>query len=437
MNGRLGGRLLVLLAGAGLAALACTEDATSPAVCPAFCPSRKIITVESLFSNIIERDSSFQGYVEADSAPVMLLASLPEVDSRAIFQTRAVSTRMTIDTGTDTTTGPLVIDSIRLSLTLLRRNLGARNVRLSFYRLPLGLSRTTTFADVAPGFAAAPIRVVNVDSLLAQPGMHDSITGDSVVSLDDTVRRAAVLSLKFDTTQIPFVTADTGRVALGIRVTADSLPYAVLGSTDGGEGPELLWYNRVDSAGVLLVRTAQRQGTDYDGYVFDPPLPASDSTLVIGGIPSSRALLRFAFPRAIRDSTQILRATLILVPAGPINGFAGDSFFVAVRHVAADFGAKSPFAADTVAPHSSLLVPGPLDTLQIEVTNLMRLWQVDTTAVTAAFLQVLALDRASSLALGGSAGATFTRLRLYSSRTPAFRPALRLTYTPRYPFGAQ
>lgn len=436
MSGRHRTRLLLLLGGAGLVALACTEDVTSPPVCPAFCPTGKIVTVESLFSTVIERDSTFQGYVQADSAPVMLLASLPEVDSRAIFETRPVATRMTIDTGTDTTTGPLVIDSIRLSLTLLRRNLAARNVRLAFYRLPLGLTRTTTFADLAPAFAAAPVRVVNIDSLLAQPGMHDSITGDSVVSVDDTIRRAAVVSLKFDTTQIPFVPADSGRVALGIRVTADTLPAAVLGSTDGGEGPEILWYNRVDSAGTLLDRTAQRQGTDYDGFVYDPPPPALDSTLLVGGIPSSRALLRFVLPHGIRDSTQILRATLILVPAGPITGFPGDSFFLVLRHVAADFGAKSPFAADTITPHSPVLVPGPLDTLRIEVTNLLRLWQLDTTATTAAFLQMLALDRSDSVALGGTSGAALTRLRLYSSRTPAFRPALRLTYSPRFPFGA-
>ena len=434
MSARHRARFLLILAGLGLAAWACTEDVTSPGVCPDFCPTGKIATVESLFATAIERDSSFQGYIQADSAPAMLAASLPQVDSRPIFETRPVATRLTIDTGTDTTTGPLVIDSIRLTLTLLRFDAGRRNRRLVFYRLPLGLDRSTSFAGLAPAFAGTPIRVVNVDSLLVLSGQHDSITGDSVVSVD-TVRRSAVISLKFDTTQVPFVVADSGRVALGVRVTADSLASVVLGSTDGGEGPEIQWYNRVDSAGVLLDRTAQRQGTEFDGFVFDPPQPPPDSTLLLGGMPTSRALLRFALPREIRDSAQIIRAVLILVPAGPVTGIPGDSFFVTVRHLAADFGAKSPIAPDTIAPQSALLVPGTIDTVRIEVTTLFRFWQADTAATTAAFLQLLALDRINSSFVGGTEGATLTRLRLYSSRTPAFRPALRLTFVPRFPFG--
>jgi hypothetical protein len=425
---------VLILAGLGLALWACTEDVTSPAVCPAFCPGGKIATIESLFASAVERDSSFQGYVQVDSAPAMLAASLPQLDSRPIFETRPVATRMTIDTGTDTTTGPLVIDSIRLTLTVLRFDVGARNRRLAFYRLPLGLDRSSSFVGLAPAFAGTPVRVVNMDSLLARSSLYDSTTGDSVVSID-TVRRSAVVSLKFDTTQIPFVVADSGRVALGIRVTADSLADVVLGSTDGGEGPEILWYNRVDSAGVLLDRTAQRQGTEFDGYVFDPPQSPPDSTLLVGGMPTSRALLRFALPRTIRDSAQIIRAELILVPAGPVTGVPGDSFFVSVRHLAADFGAKSPIASDTIVPKSPLLVPGSIDTIRIEVTTLFRYWQADTAAATAAFLQLLALDRLDSTFVGGSEGATLTRLRLYSSRTPAFRPALRLTFVPRFPFG--
>lgn len=429
-------RLLLVLTGLGLAALACTEDVTSPAVCPGFCPGNEIVTVESVFSSIIDRDSSFQGYVEAARSPVMLAASLPGVDSRPIFETQPISTRWRIGTDSDTTTGPLVMDSIRLSLTLLRLTSPARNVRLAFYRLPLGLDSTSSFAGLDPAFAAAPVRVVNIDSLLAQPGLRDSVTGDSVVSID-TVRRSAVVSLMFDTTQIPFVPADSGRVAIGVRVAADSQAALALGSTEGVEAPRITWYNRVDSAGVLLSRTPQTQGVRFDSFVFDPPQPAPDSTLVVGGMPTSRALLRFGLPRGIRDSTQIIRATLFLVPAGPIEGLPSDTFFLMVRHLAADLGAKSPIAADTLAPRSPLLTPGVLDTVRIEVTSLLRRWQIDTTAPTAAYLQLLAADRSDSTFVGGAEGGAFTRVRIYGSRTPAWRPALRLTFVPRFPFGAR
>jgi hypothetical protein len=176
--------------------------------------------------------------------------------------------------------------------------------------------------------------------------------------------------------------------------------------------------------------------------VFDPPLAAFDSNLTIGGVPAARALLRIAVPRAIRDSSQIIRATLILVPVVPVPAAPRDSFFLEVNHVATDLGAKSPIANDTIAPKSALLGPGLSDTIQIEVTSLLRFWQFDTTSATTVYLRLLALDRfdstrlrVDSTHLDGFEGSTFTTLRLFSSRTPAFRPALRLTFVRRFKFG--
>src|SRR5947207_6255077 len=37
-------------------------------------------------------------------------------------------------------------------------------------------------------------------------------------------------------------------------------------------------------------------------------------SLAVGGVPSARSILRIAFPRFIRDSSQIIRGTLTLVP---------------------------------------------------------------------------------------------------------------------------
>jgi hypothetical protein len=251
----------------------------------------------------------------------------------------------------------------------------------------------------------------------------------------DSIRNAVTISLKLDTVQAPFVAADSGRLAYGVRVTADAPTNLALGAIEGGEGPEILWYNRVDSAGTLVVRTSQRQGVDFDSFVFDPPPAALDSNLTVGGVPSSRALLRFTLPRAIRDSSQIIRATLIFVPVAPVPASPPDSFFLVVNHVAADLGAKSPPANDTLAPLSPLFGPGLADTVRIEVTSLLRFWQFDTTSATAVYLRLLALDRVDSTSLTGSEGTTFTALRLYSSRSAGFRPALRLTFVRRFKFG--
>ncbi|MGH7537722.1 MAG: hypothetical protein ACREMF_03735, partial [Gemmatimonadales bacterium] len=243
---RHGFRVASGVAALGLAAVACFQDITSPAGCPEFCPGGQIVTIESLLATAIDRDSSFRGYVEQHEAAVMLAATLPTIDSRPVFETGTVATRLRImTTGSDTSTGPIVVDSSQLSLTLVRRDTAAHNLRLAFYRLPVGVDSTSTFSGLAAAFAGSPVRVVNIDSLLALPGRRDSVTGDSVESVD-SVRQSVRLTLKFDTLQLPFVVADSGKLALGVRVTADTLARVALGSSNGGEGPSLRWFNSVD-----------------------------------------------------------------------------------------------------------------------------------------------------------------------------------------------
>src|SRR2546426_599330 len=191
--------------------------------------------------------------------------------------------------------------------------------------------------------------------------------------------------------------------------------------------------SRLDSAGPFVTRK-QPPGAEFDSFVSDPPPPALDSNLTVGGMPSARSLLRVDLPRAIRDSTQIVRATLILVPAVAAQGVPGDSFFVAVNQVAADFGAKSALSSSTALhPDSAPAFVGKQDTVTVEVTNFLRAWQNDTTIPRTLLLrQVIELPTAGSRL---QEGATFSEIRFYSSRAPGYSPALQLTYIPRYPFG--
>jgi hypothetical protein len=427
-------RGVALGAVAALAALACVEDVTSPPSCPDYCPGGQIVTVESLLAGAIVRDSSFTGYRQAPEAFVMLAANQPGLESRPIFQTLPIATRLKIDTGSDTTTGPIVVDSARLTLIWLRRDTTTRTLRLELYRLPLGLDSTSTFAGLAPSFGA-PLRVVNLDSLLALPTLHDSVTGDSILSRD-SLRRVIVVSVKFDSAQAPFTPADSGKVAFGVRVTADSNATLVLGSVEAGEGPRIVWYNRVDSAGTLVSRAAQTRGLLFDSFVSNVAPVTLDSNLTIGGIPSTRTLLRFALPRNMRDSAQIIRATLLLVQAGPPPVLTGDTVFLQLSRLAGDVGAKSPLALDTIGARSPLFLPSGNDTVRVEVTTLLRYWQLDTTAAPAAFVRLIALDRSDTTRIDGLEGTTLTTLRFFSSRTPAFQPTLRVTYVPRIKFGA-
>jgi hypothetical protein len=437
---RRGAVVLVLVA---LAALACYQDPTSPAQCPAFCPGGRLTTVESLLATTVERDSSFQDYVQAHQSLLLLAADLPGIDSRPIFETLPITTRAQIDTGTDTTTGPIVPDSMWLTVKVLRRSAGARNIRLAFYQLPLGLDSTSTLAGLAPGFATAPLRVVNVDSLVTLPGMLDSVTGDSVLAVD-TVRNAITVRLKFLPAQIPYSEADSGRLAIGVRASADSVASVAIESNRSGAGPQTTWFARVDSAGVLVrpdslpkkFAVSQAAGVRFNSFVFDAPAITLDSNLTIGGVPSTRALLRFALPRALRDSTQIIRATLLLVPTGAPLVTTPDSVFLQARRLATDLGAKSPIAADTLVGNSAVFRGVLPDTVRLELTTLFRFWQLDTSAVTAIYVNMLGLDRTDSTRLRGIEAGSLDALRFFSTRAPAFRPAIRLTFVRHLTFGA-
>ena len=459
-----------------LAVWACVEEPTSPARCPAFCPGNKLVAVESLFTDVISRDSTFQGYIVPAHAGFLPLTAEGGIDSRSITQLNVFAPRTLIDS-TDTTTGVKVVDSMKLLVRFLRPDTASRNLRLSFYQLPDSIDSTTTLANLSASFAAPPLRVVNVDSLLNQSSRRDSVTGDTVLTNGSTDTGTAVfanntahvvaLRVKFDSAHAPFNAADSGRLSLGVVVTADNRPTVILGSAEIGLGLRVSWFYRVDSAGKLIrpdsifykCQDSSKPCTkpshppdsvvtnaNFDTFLYTAPALPPDSNLLIGGTPSQRALLRINFPKQIRDSAQVLRAELFLIPTPAAPVVMGDSLLIVVNRVSADFGLKSPIDGDTAIQGTSKPFAGnPTDTVRIELTPLFRAWVSDTTLPTSVFVRLLSLRRLLPSTIGpadttGRAssleGATFTTLRFYSSRTAAFRPVIKLTYVPHIKLGA-
>jgi hypothetical protein len=408
-------RRRLLLIGAALTAAACVEKIAAPGNCPDFCPTGKIDVVDTLLGANISRDSAFRGYVTTIRSPVMLAADLPGfVDSRAIFRILGLGPRYSIST-TDSTTGPILgADSARMQLVVQRRDTGARNLTLRLFRLPITIDTSTKFADLTGPFTDSLVKTVNLDTLIARAGHKDTVTGDSVFV--DTTSHILTLFLKLDTIAGRYVATDSGTVAYGLRVSADSRASIAL-----SRGVSLQWYLRVDSLGTKVARKPAMLEQVFSNFVFDPAAPPIDSTLAVGGVPSARSVLRVTLPRAIRDSSQVIRATLILRAASPVGGAPADSFVMEARSVLADFGAKSPIdprIADTAAIH-----PGTLDTVSVEVTNMLQLWAADTTAPTTMVLR------------SRTEAQSFAEVRFYPSSAAAFRPALRVTFVRRFPFG--
>jgi len=345
------------------------------------------------------------------------------VDGRAMFRINGPGSRFRINPN-DTTTGLILgADSARLRMVISRYDTALTNLTLAFFRLPKTIDSTTTFADVSGAFTDSLLRTLNIDTLLARPNRKDSVTGDSAAV--DTIGHTITLFVKFDSTAARYVGADSGSVAYGIRVSADS-PVSIAITSGLVSGPQFLSrYIRVDSSGVPVSRNMGLGLSAFESFVRNPPPPGIDSTLTVGGAPSARSIIRVAFPRVIRDSSQIIRATLSLVPAVAAAGVPIDSFAVEVHAVLVDLGAKSPIAIDVTHTDSTMIHIGTTDTVQVEVTNVLQAWAADSTQPTTFVLA--ARDEAQS----------FAEIRFYPTIAAAFRPALRITYVRRYPFGGR
>jgi len=340
-----------------------------------------------------------------------------------------VGQRLVVGTGGDTTTGAIVgVDSLRLTVTITRRDTSAHNLTLVYYRLPLDLDSTKTFADLAGAWTTADsLRSLNVDSVYALAGHVDLLRGDSVF-VDTLTNRVTVIA-KLDSAMAPYVVADSGKAAFGIRVVADSRASIALGSVEAGLGPLLTWFAEADSVAKDTVPRSSTVGVRFDSFVFDLLSPSVDttldSTLAVGGMPVARSIMRFALPRLIRDSVQISRATLVLVTARPPEGVPADSFTLSAHGVLADFSAKSPLSPDPSRVATTRVHIGIArgDTVRIEMADILRSWQVDTLAPT-----TLALRQVPE-------GTEFPEIRFEPSTNVALAPALHVTYVKRFPFG--
>ena len=424
---------------------ACAEQSTSPGICPNFCPGGSISIKDTVFAAIIERDSSFRGYIQAYQAPLMIAADSPGViDSRPFFTSGTMFTR--IKRSVDTTTVPVSVDSLRLRLSLMKPSKKTTNLRLKLFTLPVTVDSTADFASLDPFFTAAPVDSVNISALQATPGSTDTlitrfwksaaICGACIDSVRvDTAGNVLLMQadssllvyLKLDTLQAPLSAPDSGRLAFGIRVAADSFASVRLATvqTSSEAGAQFNWYfHYADSTGTKpdsVVHTHQPAATRFDSFVFNPPSPALDSNLTVGGVPSARSLLRVAMPAFLHDSIDIVRATLVLVPVSAVPGIPSDSIELEARNITADLGGKSTLGQ---AFRTAFMHVGSTDTVRLEITPFVLAWSVDTTQVTAIMLRQL------------PEAAAYTQARFYSSRASAFRPALHVTYVKRFQFGA-
>jgi hypothetical protein len=387
---------------AALALVGCQEKLTSPADCPTLCPGGRPEVFEEVFTATIGADSSYSGYVQRHQARSLLVSNgLEGFEERALvrFPARAdsISIRDTLRS--------YIIDSVALSFVVAARDTNVNGLELWVYRVAPGLDSSTTFAAVAPAFVP--------ESLIAAIPIADSVNAGLV----RTVFQGADLS------RVQIAPGDSGRLAVGIRLSAPTVTGVRLGSLAGGTGAVFTTYATLDvpDTDATRLRTIAL-GTAFNTYVSEVPEVSDTTLLAVGGAPSSRSLLRFSLPSRILDSATIVRATLELTPTAPITGLPSDTVLLQARSVLSDVGGKSPVNTSLGRVPADTLQLGS-STVSIEAVRLVELW--------------LGANRPSALVLAlNPEGGSFTKPVFYSTRAadPALRPRLRLSYMRSFAF---
>jgi hypothetical protein len=408
--------------GLGLVIAACQEHLTAPADCPALCPGGTPAIFDTVIDAVVLADSSFPragdpggGYKDRGKGAALLVSNgLAASEDRAVyrFATRgdSVALRDTLRAYT--------VDSAAIVLNLVARDTLVNGLKIVLYRLPLPetVDSARTFAEI--------------DAQLIDANLIDTIAVPDSVNVGTISTRL----IGADVARLGLAPGGDSTLAIGIRISADAPTGVRLGSLGGGTAPSFTSFVTlldVPDTGATLKPSISR-GTVFNTFLTQNPILPDDTLLTVGGEPASRALIRFELPRAFLDSITVLRATLNLTPVRPITGLPTDPATITATGVISDLGAKSVLANPPVSNvvTQDTLPPVQSDTVRLEVTTHLKLWQSSALRPQSIFVSL------------EPEAATFTRAVFFSTRSQApaggsVRPRLRLTYQRAFPFENQ
>jgi hypothetical protein len=414
-------RPLLFTAAAAIAFGACDESLNGGAACPALCPSQQVALRDTTFF-AVDFDTAIAGFPALGSELRHFLAAFGDtLETAMIVRFDSLPNRFNrINVPEDSAI--LAVDSAYIRLTVVRGDTAS------------GLATTVDVYDVDMGGAeeADPTSVTSQMIPSRLIGTR-TIPADSLRdSLRIPIDNAKLLEKIQDTTAI----GKRLRVAIRVRDGSAMTKLTVI-AQDGAGNPHLVFRPSVDTAVPKLTVLAFSRTpadnfelsldmADYLAVIRGPAAPSSD-VFRLGGLPGSRAYLRFDIPSRILDSSAVVRATLELTqrPA-PRSSESRDTVGVAFYGVVA-----TPVLTD-LSRALLFILPGRADTAnvapadsgvrQFEIIDWVRVWR-GTTAAKA--------PRALALAIQEE-GTVGSIIDFFSTEAAAtVRPRLRLTYLPK------
>lgn len=427
-SGRQRAPFVVLALAAAVMLAACQEDYEGGgAACPSLCPEQNVVVFDTTFDPV-ELDTTVSPFPTHGTETELLLARRGDtVDTRPVIRFDSLPTFF----NRGATSGDTVIQFVDSAYVKLRINRGA-----SVFKQPV----TFEVFDV------------------------DTTTGDESTARNDT-STAIERTLFRNDRRIGQITFDTAQITDSIRIPLDNA--ALLDRIVNGKRLRLGF--KATSAGPVQIRIVAYEGgdpavvrflpsadtvfnelqvfprsvvprnqvtlaadlTDYVHVISFPPVP-DGSFLVVGGIPGRRTLIRFDIPARIMDSSNVLRATLILTqrPVPSVDDTTKLSVYpliVTAGTNITDVG-RSAFLTNVPGAGFDSVQFAPRDSgpREIEIVNALRAW-------------ALPISRTSQRGLVLRAGPESVDPRFiafYSSRAAAnLRPRLRVSYSPVRSFG--
>ncbi|HEX5438789.1 MAG TPA: hypothetical protein VFW98_16680 [Gemmatimonadaceae bacterium] len=419
--------MLALVAAGTLGLAACQEDLNGGAACPSLCPEQGLSFKDTVLTGVIDTAVTVRGFPPLGSATQLLMVNTIQGDDTLL--TVAVAR---FDSLKSTYTS---VDSAGVTLTLAQFPAGQDTVFVPGDSLSVRVYNVDTTADVFNTAAIAAL--IRPDRLL--PGAVATIARDTLDSASFALR----IPLPDSLVQRGVVGGKPLRLAFEATTPTQGAVQVDAISGEGGAAPELEYKGRTatDSATVAVpANAAISPGVDIAGLadymvVVRGTPPSDPRFLAVGGLPASRAYLRFDLPPAIVDSTTVVRASLLLtqVPSRaflhpdtvaiiPLAGQASNSV--------TDPAKSALLAAPAGIINLPVLTITPQDSGQraIELVQLLRLWKASAATGN---------QRAVILQFGAE-GLDPRQVLFYStdaSVPDSLRPRLHLSYIPRASFG--
>ncbi|MFL5510717.1 MAG: hypothetical protein ACJ79J_14115 [Gemmatimonadaceae bacterium] len=399
--------------------MSCSENLDSSGVCNVLCPPIGGDVTTLTIDGAVQIDTSVPSGSGLGTESGLFLANrIDTLDTRVILRFDSLPQTF-IPTG-DTARAIQSVDSAYILLRIDTLSIkGPGPVTIEAYDVDTTANDTATAAVLA----------------LFRPDRFISSQTFARADLKDSTRyfisNAAVLS-KIQNKQ---------PLRIGLRATGPVSSQMVISATEIGAPPVMFFRATPDTATKpLTVIEFSRTPTDNPILAFNlrdytviakAPPAGPPGTLTVGGLPSHRVYFRFVVPRAIVDSTTVVRATLILnqIPNNSLD--PTDTINVLPQLSLAGTAVTDPVKAaqivGNIAADTLKLRPGDSGTTNVELAHAFALWRTippDT------------LPRAIILKPVFE-GSSPVEIRFSSSEdaVPALRPQLRISYTSKVPLG--